>query len=119
MSGTDPAASHYERAIVDAVDPQLLETLNAPHYVYERIYRPNLMQRYLLCWKAVNPPFRLTEQPESTNGAFAHPGRHITPFYLLDQVTDVPVWAGTVVVMSSMIVDAVAAVVVRMLMERF
>jgi hypothetical protein len=119
VSGTDPAASHCERPIVDAVDPQLLETLDAAHYVYERIYRPNFMQRYLLCWKTVNPPFRLTQQPKSANRAFAHPGRHISALYLLDQVTDVPVWAGTMVVMSSMIVDAVAAVVVRMLMDRF
>jgi hypothetical protein len=107
MGRSDPTVSHCYRAGVDAGDAELLEALDTAHDVYQGVPRPNFVQGDVVGWQPVHFPLGLTQQLERLDRPFPHPGRKTGPPDHRDEIADVPVGVGSVVVM-------VVIVVVRM-----
>ena len=89
MGGSHPAAPNRQRTIVDPGDAQLLESLDGPHDVNQRIHSANLVQRDLVRRQPVNSPFGFAQQLERTHRPLSHPGRQPGSFHDGDQLADV------------------------------
>ena len=74
VGGANPAFSRHDGAREDFGDAELLESLDAPDDVDQRVPRPDLVQGDVSGRDAMHAPLGFAQQREGPNRALPHPG---------------------------------------------
>ena len=88
MLRVHPPGAYRHRPVVHCLDAQLLEPLDRPHDVQQRVYRPDLVQVDLLGRHAMHSSLGLAQQLECAHRALTHPGGHGCALDQLHQLRD-------------------------------
>ena len=78
MCRIDPAIPNRGRKVVNRLDRKVFEANQDSHHIEQGVYRPNLMQVYLIGRNTVNPTLSFTDEAKSLTGALLDQSRQRT-----------------------------------------